>query len=85
MLQFGHHPQQLFEAVASEVAPRAFAFSPQELSVTLWALAKAGHAGRAVPAMLHVSRAVLGRWRSGAVSLFRTQQRCIHCHASMPP
>ena len=61
MLQLGHYPKRLFDAVAREVAPRAFAFTPQELSVTLWALAKAGHSGRTMPPLLDVSL-LLGAW-----------------------
>lgn len=54
-VQLGHRPQCLFEAIAREVPPRAFAFSPQELSGVLWALAKGAHSGRGVPALLQAS------------------------------
>lgn len=53
--QLGHHPGPLLDAIAAEVVPRAFAFSPQELSGTLWALAKARHSTRSTRALLDVS------------------------------
>lgn len=53
-LQLGYHPPRLFDAIAREALPRTFAFTTQELSGTLWALAKCRHSSRAVAPLLHV-------------------------------